>query len=134
MLIYIIHTLYLQLIYTNMSYILYNSPYTHYIHYIYTFYIHLIYSPYTLHAYIYRYAFGMLAWETLSGERPFSDLRSEGVLCSRVHKGIRPPIELLPPNTPADIVGMYRDICILYTLLLVIYIHICYICIGIYVY
>ena len=93
-----------------MSYILYNSPYTHYIHYIYTFYIHLIYSPYTLHAYIYRYAFGMLAWETLSGERPFSDLRSEGVLCSRVHKGIRPPIELLPPNTPADIVGEYLDV------------------------
>ena len=78
--------------------------------------IHTIYAPVnTLHLtytlqYIRRYAFGMLAWETLSGERPFSDLRSEGVLCSRVHKGIRPPIELLPPNTPADIVGEYLDV------------------------
>jgi serine/threonine protein kinase len=52
------------------------------------------------------YAFAMLAWEVLTQERPFSDLRSEGVLCSRVHKGYRPPIDKLPPETPFDVIGM----------------------------
>lgn len=52
------------------------------------------------------YAFGMLAWEVLAEERPFQDVRSESVLCSRVHKGVRPPLTRLPADTPGDVVCM----------------------------
>lgn len=52
------------------------------------------------------YAFAMLAWEVLSQERPFKDLRSESALSTRVHKGVRPPIDLIPKDTPLDVIGM----------------------------
>ena len=52
------------------------------------------------------YAFGMLAWEVLTEERPFHDVRSESVLCSRVHKGVRPPLARLPADTPGDVACM----------------------------
>jgi serine/threonine protein kinase/outer membrane protein assembly factor BamB len=44
------------------------------------------------------YAFGILAWEVLCREKPFSDIRSDGALCAKVHQGVRPPISNLPPE------------------------------------
>jgi len=52
------------------------------------------------------YAFAMLAWEVLTQERPFKELRSESALSTRVHKGVRPSIDLIPKDTPLDVVGM----------------------------
>ena len=42
-----------------------------------------------------RYAFGMLMWEVLTERRPFEDIRSETMLCSRVHLGYRPDVRLV---------------------------------------
>lgn len=42
-----------------------------------------------------RYAFGILMWEVLTERRPFEDVRSETMLCSRVHLGYRPDLSLV---------------------------------------
>ena len=52
------------------------------------------------------YAFAMLAWEVLTQQKPFAEISNESVLCSRVHKGFRPPLEVLPTDTPAAVVTM----------------------------
>jgi serine/threonine protein kinase len=52
------------------------------------------------------YAFGLLAWEVLSQKTPFADCTNEVMLCSRVHRGIRPSLDDLPEDTPVPIVEM----------------------------
>lgn len=52
------------------------------------------------------YAFAMLAWEMLTQQKPFAEISNESVLCSRVHKGFRPSLEILPTDTPAAVVTM----------------------------
>jgi serine/threonine protein kinase len=54
------------------------------------------------------YAFALLAWEILSQKKPFSHVTSEPELCMTVHRGIRPPLEELPADTPKSIVDMIR--------------------------
>jgi serine/threonine protein kinase len=49
------------------------------------------------------YSFGILAWEVLARQRPFADIKNEPMLCGKVHKGARPPIDSLPPDTPASV-------------------------------
>jgi serine/threonine protein kinase len=55
------------------------------------------------------YAFGILAWEVLSGERPFLNITSQPTLCSKVHQGVRPPISSLPKETPPIIISMIES-------------------------
>ena len=52
------------------------------------------------------YAFAILAWELLTQAQPFGDVRTEGELCTKVHKHVRPPLNLLPKDTPLAIVNM----------------------------
>jgi serine/threonine protein kinase len=42
------------------------------------------------------YSFGLICWEVLSGVRPFPETSSESALCSMIHKGMRPSLELIP--------------------------------------
>ena len=46
------------------------------------------------------YAFGLLAWEVLSQQRPFGKVKSEAELGWNVHQGVRPPMDALPDDTP----------------------------------
>jgi hypothetical protein len=56
-----------------------------------------------------RYAFAIMAWEILARKKPFSDIKKETVLCSKVHLGHRPPKSQLPTNLPPPIVTMIED-------------------------
>jgi serine/threonine protein kinase len=55
------------------------------------------------------YAFAVLAWEVLTGERPFQDITREVTLCMTVHSGGRPDLKMLPTHTPPNIVEMIRS-------------------------
>jgi serine/threonine protein kinase len=52
------------------------------------------------------YAFALLAWEVLAETKPFLSIKSEAALCSKVHQGMRPDLNLLPPDTPMVIQDM----------------------------
>jgi serine/threonine protein kinase len=52
------------------------------------------------------YAFGLLAWEILCEEIPFKAVLSETALCSKVHQGARPDLNLLPTEIPPQIRDM----------------------------
>jgi serine/threonine protein kinase/uncharacterized protein YsxB (DUF464 family) len=54
------------------------------------------------------YAFAVLAWEVLTGERPFKDITTDMALCVYVHGGGRPDLTKLPAHTPPSIVEMIR--------------------------
>ena len=54
------------------------------------------------------YAFAVLAWELLTGIRPFQEVTSEMALCMTVHGGGRPDLMKLPSHTPPDVVEMIR--------------------------
>jgi serine/threonine protein kinase len=45
------------------------------------------------------YAFALLMWEVLTQERPFREIMSEPMLCSSIHQGHRPDINVLPSDT-----------------------------------
>ena len=49
------------------------------------------------------YAFGILTWQVLSQRRPFTDITSEAMLCSLIHRKHRPPLDKLPSNTPIEV-------------------------------
>jgi serine/threonine protein kinase len=55
------------------------------------------------------YAFGILAWEVLTGKRPFNDVSTEMELCMTVHCGVRPDLTDLPSHTPPNVVEMIRS-------------------------
>ena len=52
------------------------------------------------------YAFAILAWELFSQKRPFADIKNEGELCTKVHRGNRPPLSDLPKDTPQVVINM----------------------------
>jgi serine/threonine protein kinase len=52
------------------------------------------------------YAFSLLAWEILSQSELFPDINSEAVLATVVHQGTRPPLTLIPQDTPQSVVDM----------------------------
>ncbi len=52
------------------------------------------------------YAFGILSWQVLSQSLPFAGVRTEAALCAQVHQGTRPPLHLLPTDTPVDVKSM----------------------------
>ena len=54
------------------------------------------------------YAFAVLAWEVLTGERPLKDITTDMALCVYVHGGGRPDLTKLPAHTPPSIVEMIR--------------------------
>jgi serine/threonine protein kinase len=55
------------------------------------------------------YAFSILAWEILSQNKPFVDLKSISELSFTIHRGNRPPLDLLPIETPTNISSMITD-------------------------
>jgi serine/threonine protein kinase len=54
------------------------------------------------------YAFGILTWQVLAQRRPFSEITSEAMLCSKVHQGYRPSLDKLPSDTPFEIIQMMQ--------------------------
>lgn len=52
------------------------------------------------------YAFALLCWQTLAQKHLFPDITTESVLATMIHKGYRPPLEDLPPQTPQNIIDM----------------------------
>jgi hypothetical protein len=42
----------------------------------------------------------------LSQEKPFSEVKTEGMLCAKVHQGYRPSLANIPPETPAGVIAM----------------------------
>ena len=52
------------------------------------------------------YAFGLVAWEVLTQQKPFRDIQSESHLCVTVHCHNRPSLDSLPSDTPTDVVNM----------------------------
>jgi serine/threonine protein kinase len=57
------------------------------------------------------YAFGLMCWEVLSREKPFSDVRTDAALCAKVHQGHRPSIGLLPIEVQATSIGDMIECC-----------------------
>lgn len=55
------------------------------------------------------YAFALIAWQVLSLRRPFTEIKGEVMLSSKVHQGYRPPIDKLPKDTPEEIVRMIES-------------------------
>lgn len=55
------------------------------------------------------YAFAIVAWEILSQNQPFAEIRAEGELCTRVHQGHRPPVSELPTDTSPNILAMIES-------------------------
>lgn len=55
------------------------------------------------------YAFALLMWEVLTGQRPFAAVRTEAALCVSVHQGLRPDIGLLPVETPQKLKDLIVD-------------------------
>ena len=55
------------------------------------------------------YAFGLLAWQVLTQKRPFSDITSEAMLVSKVHKNHRPDLNKLPPETSKEVIDMIQS-------------------------
>ena len=55
------------------------------------------------------YAFGILCWEFLSNSVPFSKVRSEFSLATKVCSGERPSLNLLPQDTPSAVIQLIRD-------------------------
>jgi serine/threonine protein kinase len=56
------------------------------------------------------YAFGILAWELLTGQVPFSDINNHSLLGAKVHQGSRPNIDMIPPECPVKIVEMIESL------------------------
>ena len=54
------------------------------------------------------YAFAIIAWEVLARMRPFADVKNPTSLANKVSKGLRPPIDALPPDTPPLIKDMIQ--------------------------
>lgn len=52
------------------------------------------------------YAFAILTWEVLSGNRPFDTVKQETQLSVKVHKGERPPIIKLPSEVGDGVISM----------------------------
>ena len=52
------------------------------------------------------YSFGILAWEILARKRPFHDVKNETMLCGKVHRGERPPLDQIPADTPPELISM----------------------------
>lgn len=55
------------------------------------------------------YAFAVMAWEVLTGEVPFADIRNSPLLGQKVHQGYRPPIDAIPKEVPNAIVGLIQS-------------------------
>ena len=56
------------------------------------------------------YAFGVLAWEILTGRKPFEDVRNNyGALCIKVHNKERPPMEHIPSDVPPVLKELISD-------------------------
>ena len=49
------------------------------------------------------YSFAILAWEVLSGQKPFPNVTSQVELSVQVHQGVRPDINQLPNDCPEAI-------------------------------
>ena len=54
------------------------------------------------------FAFGILSWEVLTQNRPFSDVNNEIELSDLLHQGGRPSLDKLPNNTPADMIELLK--------------------------
>jgi hypothetical protein len=52
------------------------------------------------------YVFGLLCWQVLAQTAPFMGVRSAAALCAQVHSGTRPPLNLLPLDTPSEVVSL----------------------------
>jgi hypothetical protein len=52
------------------------------------------------------YAFGLLSWEVLSQQKPFADIKNEGLLCVTIHQNGRPDLSELPEGIPVTIIEM----------------------------
>jgi hypothetical protein len=55
------------------------------------------------------YAFGVIAYEVLTRERPFGEANTEYKLAKKVCKGKRPPLNKLPADTPPSVVAMIKQ-------------------------
>ena len=55
------------------------------------------------------YAFALVAWEVLTGLKPFSEVNTEIMLASMLHKGLRPEISKIPSECPQKIVEMVKS-------------------------
>jgi mitogen-activated protein kinase kinase kinase 7 len=52
------------------------------------------------------YAFGIVAWELLTGKMPFEDIVSSHILACKVPRGERPDIKALPSDVPRSVRDM----------------------------
>ena len=58
------------------------------------------------------YAFAILMWEFITEKKPFDDITSSVMLCSRVHQGYRPSLDDIPkvyPNKLKDMMSSTWD-------------------------
>jgi serine/threonine protein kinase len=52
------------------------------------------------------YAFCMMTWEVFTQIKPFSGVKSDLELGIALHQDVRPPLDLLPSDTPPGLIGM----------------------------
>ncbi|XP_034469759.1 receptor-interacting serine/threonine-protein kinase 1 [Hippoglossus hippoglossus] len=55
------------------------------------------------------YSFAIVVWVILTGEEPYANARSEEHISQCVRKGDRPAGELIPEDTPAEIIQFMKD-------------------------
>ena len=52
------------------------------------------------------YSYAILMWEVLTQKPPFTDIKTEGQLCTKIHQGHRPPLSDLPADTPKGVIQL----------------------------
>ncbi|XP_076602161.1 receptor-interacting serine/threonine-protein kinase 1 [Chaetodon auriga] len=54
------------------------------------------------------YSFAIVVWVVLTGEEPYANARSEDHICQCVRNGDRPAEDLIPDETPSEIIQMMK--------------------------